>query len=219
MPSRPNSFSRTIEKLSDRLFPIRSLAVAAVLLFIIGTAGFLSVEYLKRTTNLMVNDTLEGLADSSLANADLVEGFNCLVLSMMADNPADRERFRKDSDTYNSAVNTSIASYSRSIFTPEDLANYNRLLKDRKAYLVIRQQILKLIDGRNYAEARQTFKAALLPAYREYKSEAQRVMKYNADEGRTRGELILQICTTTQFLIATAGVALFVAGFLIGMFR
>ncbi len=219
MSSSAQPLSRTLGKLSRRLFPIRGLAVASICLFIIGAAGFFSLEYLKMNTRLIVDDTLAGLSDSSLANANLVESFNCTVLVIMADSFADRERYRRECEAHTQQVNFSIAAYSRSVFTSEDLANYDELLRCRRAYQEIRQHIFKLLENRQEAKARELFKASLVPAYRQYKVTAERVMKYNADEGKARGNLILRICTLTQFVIAGAGIALFVLGFLLGLFK
>ncbi len=219
MSSSTQLLSRTLGKMSSRLFPIRGLAVASILLFTIGTAGFLSIHYLKISTRMVVDDTLAGLSDSSLANANLVEGFNRMVLVVMLEPSGERNRYRREGEQYNQQVNSSIAAYSRSVFTPEDTANYNNLLQSRREYLDIRQQILGLIDKHDEVAARRLFKESLVPAYRIYKSTAERVMKYNADEGVTRGEIILQICAITQFVIAGAGIGLFLLGFLIGLFK
>ncbi len=214
-PSR----SGKVGKLSRRLFPIQGLAAAATLLFVIGTAGFLSIEYLKGDTRLVVEDSLAGLCDSSLANAKLIETFNSTVLLVMADNAVARERYRKEFEEYNQQITSSVVAYSRSIFEPEDLANYNRLLRRRRDYLAVNQQILRLEDSQKYAEARQLLKNSLLPACRDYKSAAEKVMKYNAQEGKVNGEAVVQICTITQFVIAGAGIVLFTLGFLLGFFK
>jgi hypothetical protein len=205
--------------MSRQVFPMRGLAAALVLLFVIGTAGFLSIEVLKANTRLIVDDTLAGLSDSSLANANIVEGFNRTVLAVMSDSATDRDRYRCESDVYNQSVNSSIAAYSRSVFTAEDLSNYNALLRSRRDYLEIRKEVLSLLDRHNEGGARVVFKNSLVPAYRIYKSTTECVMKYNADEGRTRGEVIMQICSVTQVVIAGAGIALFVLGFLLGLFK
>ncbi|HEX3797175.1 MAG TPA: MCP four helix bundle domain-containing protein [Verrucomicrobiae bacterium] len=205
--------------MSRRNFPARGLAAGLVLICLIGTAGFLSIEYLKNNARWIVYDTLAGLSDSSLANANLVEGFNRTVLALTSDSPTERERYVSESAAYNQQVNSSIAAYARSVFSAEDLANYNSLLRSRRVYMEVRKQTLALLDQREEAQARELFKTSLVPSYRVYKSTAERVMKYNADEGRERGEVIMQICSVTQVVIAGASIALFVLGFLLGLFK
>jgi hypothetical protein len=198
---------------------MKGLAAALVFLFVIGAAGFLSLEVLKTNTRLIVDDTLAGLSDSSLANANLVEGFNRTVLALMSDSTADRDRYRREAEVYIQSVNSSIAAYSRSVFTAEDLSNYNALLRSRRDYLDLRKETLSLLDRHDEARARVVFKTSLVPAYRIYKSTTERVMKYNADEGRARGEVIMEICSVTQVVIAGAGITLFVLGFMLGLFK
>ena len=203
----------------SRWSPVRGLVLAALLLLIIGTAGFLSIEYLKRNTQLVVSDTLAGLCDAGAANANMVEGHNRTLLLLLSQTSAERERFHRDIENYNEQVAASITAYSQSIFTPEDQANYNHLLDCRKKYLDVRKQVIALADREDAAGAQRLFKASLMPAYLEYKATGEKVFKYNADEGKSRGELIMQICTSTQFLIAGAGIVLFLTGFFMGLFK
>jgi hypothetical protein len=219
MSSGRKSFSDIAKRLSRRLFPVRGLATAAVILLVIGTAGFLSVEHIKRNAWLVVEDTLVGLRDSSMVNADLVESFNSMVLLNMADTPAERQHCREDFQRYNVEVSAFVTAYSDSIFTGEDQANYQHLLACRREYLKIHRQIFDLVDAGKYFDAKQLFQTSFMPAYMDYKAAASRVMKYNADEGKSRGEIILQVCTVTQFFIAGAGIVLFAMGFLLGLFR
>jgi hypothetical protein len=219
MASDLKVLSHFFGRMSRRIFPAKGLAAGLILLVVIGAAGFLSIEILKTNTRLIVDDTLAGLSDSSLANANIVEGFNRTVMTVMSDSPADRARYRREADSYNQNVNASIASYSRSVFTAEDLSNYNALLRSRRNYLEIRKEVLALLDHQDEGRARVVFKTSLLPAYRIYKSTTERVIKYNADEGRSRGEIIMQICSVTQVVIAGASIALFVMGFLLGLFK
>jgi hypothetical protein len=219
MSNGRKSFSDIATRLSRRLFPVRGLAAAAAILFVIGTAGFLSVEYIKHNAWLVVEDTLAGLRDSSMVNANLIESFNSMVLLNMADTPAERQHCREDFQRYNDEVSAFVTAYSGSIFTGEDQANYQRLLACREEYLKIHRQIFDLVDAGKYSEAKQLFRVSFMPVYMNYKAAAGRVMKYNEDEGKSRGKIILQVCTVTQFFIAGAGIVLFGMGFLLGLFR
>jgi hypothetical protein len=203
----------------DRLFPIRGFAMAAMLFLAIGVAGYLSVEYAKRKAHLVVEDTLAGLRDSSQADAALVQAFNSTLLMVMADTPEERIRFCHQCALYDAQVNDSVTSYVRSIFTGEDRCNYNQLLELRKRYAAVEKKTHGLVIQQQSAEAMRVVHAELVPAYRDYKAAADRVMKYNADEGQTRGKAIMEICTVTQYVIAGAGIVLFMTGFAMGVFK
>ena len=138
---------------------------------------FSSIEYLKRNTQLVVSDTLAGLCDAGAANASMVEGCNRTLLFLMARAPAERERFRRDLEDYNHQTAASITAYSQSIFTKEDLANYNHLLECRKAYLDVRKQVIALADREDHAGAQRMFKAELMPAYLQYKIAGEKVFQ------------------------------------------
>jgi hypothetical protein len=190
-----------------------------MLFLAIGGAGYLSVEYAKRKAHLVVEDTLAGLRDSSQADAALVQDFNSTLMLVMADTPGEQSRFCRECAAYEAQVNDAVSSYVNSIFTEEDRCNYNQLLALRKRYAIVEKKTRELVLEQRRAEAMRVVHGELVPAYRDYKAAADRVMKYNADEGQTRGKAIMQICTVTQYVIAGAGIVLFMTGFVMGVFK
>jgi Four helix bundle sensory module for signal transduction len=214
MSDTPQSQLATVEKLSRRLFPMRGVAMAAAILFIIGTAGFLSIEYLKRSTKLMVEDSLTGLADASL-----VESFNKTLLLVTAKNDTERDQYSREFDDCDRQLSQETSAYAASIFAADDRANFDHMIQCRKSFLMVRSQIATLVQDHKYVEAQASLKTSLLPAYREYKLSAERMMTYNSDKSKMRGNVILEICIATQFLIAVAGIGLFLLGFFLGFFK
>ena len=202
-----------------RAFSIPGAAVSLIVLLIIGMAGFLSVNHLKADAELIVEDTLPGISDAGAANASMAESFNRVLLSLTAETPQERRQYRQELEEFNQRTSKSLESYGQSIFTEDDRANYERLLEQRKKYLHIRDQILNLIDTQKHDEALSLYKSSLVPAYRDYKADANVVLIYNTRQGKTRGEAILKICTGTEYAVAGIGILLFVVGFIIGLFK
>ncbi len=208
-----------IGNLFSRLFPVQGLAVSAMILFFIGTAGFLSVDYLRKNAELIVTDTLPGLAEAGAANSSLAEAFNRTLLLLMAESPGEGAVYRKELDEFSQQTTQSLAVYEHNKFTPEELAVYNELLERREKYLAVRKEVVNLVDAQKAAEAKALCHSAMLPAYFEYKTSADNLLKFNAHQGKARGETILKICTVTQYVVAGIGIVLFVIGFTVGLLK
>ena len=214
-----DSFREHFRGIFKRAFSIPGAAVSLIVLLIIGMAGFLSVNHLKADAELIVEDTLPGLSDAGAANASMAESFNRVLLSLTAETPQERRQYRQELEEFNQRTSKSLESYGQSIFTEDDRANYERLLEQRKKYVQIRDQILNLIDTQKHDQALSLYKSSLVPAYRDYKADANVVLIYNTRQGKTRGEAILKICTGTEYAVAGIGILLFVVGFIIGLFK
>ena len=144
-----------LKNILHRMFPIRGLAISAAILFIIGAAGFLSVNRLKADAQLIVEDTLPGLSDAGAANASMAESFNRVLLSLMAETPEERHRYRNELNDFSLRTSEALDAYGKSIFSEDDRVNYQHVLELRKNYHNIREQILTLIDNQKQAEALQ----------------------------------------------------------------
>ena len=214
-----NSLREHFKAIFNRAFSLRGAVISVIVLLIIGMAGFLSVNHLKADAQLIVEDTLPGISDAGAANASMAESFNRVLLSLMAETPEERRQYRQELDEFNQRTSKSLESYGQSIYTEDDRANYERLLEQRKKYLRVRDQILNLIDVQKPDEALSLYKNSLVPAYRDYKTDANAVLTYNTRQGKTRGEAILKICTGTEYVVAGIGILLFVVGFVIGLFK
>jgi glycosyltransferase involved in cell wall biosynthesis len=217
--SHADTMRSALKGLFRRAFPMRGLAISALILCIIGAVGFLSVNHLKSDAQLIVEDTLPGVSDAGAANSAMAESFNRVLLSLMAETPEERQHYREELNTYDQRASESLEAYKQSIFSDDDRVNFARLLEKRRNYQRVRDGILALIDSRKQAEAMSLYKTSLVPAYRGYKDAGEVVLEYNTQQGKTRGEAILKICTGTQYVVAGIGILLFVVGFVIGLFK
>jgi hypothetical protein len=202
-----------------RMFPAQGLAISAIILVIIGIAGFLSVHELKKDAQLIVEDTLPGLSDAGAVNASMAEGFNRVLLSLMAENPGELSRYRRELNDFSQRTTDSLDNYKQSIYSEDDRTNFNQLLERRQNFIHNREQVLALIDSQEKAKALSLFNDSLMPAYREYKTAGEKLLEFNTRQGKSRGHAILKICTSTQYVVAGIGILLFAVGFIIGLFK
>jgi glycosyltransferase involved in cell wall biosynthesis len=202
-----------------RMFPIKSLAVSAVIFLIIGALGFLSVEQLKKGTQLIVQDTLPGLSNAGSADSNLAEAFNRTLLVVMSGNQSEQQKYRGELEEFSKKTDDCLQAYQKSIYTEDDRINYNNLVEMRGRYRDLRRKTLELVDQQKQREALSLCKASLMPAYRDYKKAGEKLLEYNTIQGKSRGETIMRICTITQYSVAAIGIALFLAGFIIGIFK
>ncbi|EEF57256.1 glycosyltransferase [Pedosphaera parvula] len=216
---RVNSPSGKLNKVLRRMFPIKGLAVSAVIFLIIGTLGFLSVEQLKSKAQLIVKDTLPGLSNAGAADSNLAEAFNRTLLVVMSEDTAEQARYRDEMEEFSQKADEYLQAYQSSIYSADDRMNYNNLVEVRKVYRELRGKTLQLVDQQKHKEALALCKTSLMPAYRDYKRAGEKLLEYNTIQGKSRGETIMRICTVTQYFVAVIGIALFLAGFIIGMFK
>jgi glycosyltransferase involved in cell wall biosynthesis len=208
-----------LRRILTRLFPVRGLTVSALILLVIGTAGFLSVDHLKRHAAAIVQDTLPELSLVGAANSSMAEGFNRTLLMLMADTPEERSGYRQEMTRFSEQSTKSLSLYERVRFAPVESAIYKEVMESRQKYAISRQQVLDLVDQAKPAEAVALCRTAMVPDYLAYKGAAEKLLKFNAHEGKSNGETILRICTITQYVVAGVGVLLFVVGFTIGLLK
>jgi hypothetical protein len=177
------------------------------------------VDYLKKDAALIVENTLPELSEAGTANSSLAEAFNRTLLVIMADTPEERARYRKELKAFSEQTTQALKLYQGRKFTLGESARYDGVAERREKYVQAREQVLQLVDREKSTEAMALFKTTMLPAYLDYKSAAEKMLRSNTSEGKSRGEMILRICTVTQYVVAGAGIILFVIGFTIGLLR
>lgn len=203
----------------DRVSSAKGLLFVGIVLFMIGTAGFLSVEKLKHHARAIVEDTMPGLSDAGAANSSLAQSLNQTLLMLTAATPQERAAYRKELDAYSEQTSASLNLYQQTQFTGPEQGIYSRLMEERQRYHEVRNQVLNLIDQQKQAQALKLCNDAMLPAYREYKAAAEKLLQFDIQQGKSRGQSILGICLITECVVAGIGMVLFVAGFLIGIFK
>lgn len=209
----------SLANLAHHMFSLAGLTVALLGLILVGALGFLSIGHLKRQADAIVGDTLPGLSVAGQANASMAQGFHRMLLLVVSESADERDRLRREIDTYSETTASLLASYEGSIHERADKEIFDQLTHYRMEYLRIRDQTVALIDNRKQQEALALYERELLPAYSHYKETGDRLFAYNMEQGKARGQSIMRVCTVTQWVVAGIGVLIFIAGFLFGLFK
>jgi hypothetical protein len=194
-------------------------AVWTIALLLVAGLGFLSLSRVRHQAWLIVSDTLPGLSDAGMANSNAADDFNLILRALMATTSEERTRLRAEADRNQADAARSLVSYQNSIFDNEDRANFNHMQEFRKQYLEIRAQVCGLLDQGKDKEALARYKQSLLPAYTRYMAAGAVLLDYNTRQGGVRGKGIMRNCNLSQFAVAGFTIALFVLGFVVGVFR
>jgi len=203
---------------SRRLISFRSVVVAATTLLLIGTLGFLSLSHLKHEAALIVHDTMPGLSYAGEANAYIADSSRTLLYVTEKD-PARRRQIREQMNVLSSRTSKYLSLYRQSIFSDEDVANFQSLVQIRNSYIRVRNQVLELADAGRETEALAVFNESLLPAHAEVKKAGDHLFEYNMKQGRDRGQRIMTFCTVNQIALGVASVVIFLLGFFFGLFK
>lgn len=203
----------------DRLASAKGLIFFGIFLFMIGTAGFLSVEKLKNDTQTIVTHTLPALSDAGAANSSLARSLNGTLLALNASTPEEFAAYRKELDSYSDQTSKTLELYQQTRFTRPERAIYDQVLEKRKTFHSLRKQVLDLFDQGKKSESVRLCNDSMLPAYLEYKAAAEKLLQFNMQQGKSRGQSILTICLITEYAVAGIGLVLFVVGFFIGLLK
>lgn len=191
---------------------------SSIILFIAGGLGYISVSRLKRNAQLIVEDTLPGLAYAGAANAYVADASRTLQL-IVTDEPDKRDAIRAEISTLSARTTGYLTDYAKQIFSEEDRRNYETLVVQRENYIKVRERVVALaMDGKR-DEALAMYENELVPAHKSVKESSDRLFEYNMRQAAVRGRNIMGICTVTQISVGIMCVLVFLIGFFIGLFK
>jgi glycosyltransferase involved in cell wall biosynthesis len=218
--SRASSYSGMggLTSILHRFFSFKGAAVSVIGLFLVAALGFFSIGHLKEQARRIVNDTLPGLSFAGEANSSIAEAFNRTLLLVMSDNLKEQEQLKAEVESFSDQTTKYLNAYKEQIFAAQDLANFQDLLRKRAAYSRVRGTTIALAETNRLA-ARQLLLRELLPVFASYKEAGDKLFEFNMRQGTVRGHSIMQVCTTTQFVVAVVAVLIFVIGFFLGVAR
>ena len=78
---------------------------------------------------------------------------------------------------------------------------------------------MALLDDNNRRETVSLCNRELLPVYLHFKQAMSEMFEYNSREARSSGNIIITLCTITEWVVAGIVVFIFIVGFLIGLFK
>ena len=185
-----------------------------------GIVGYFSVSYLKRNAQLIVEDSIPGLAHAASANSSLARAYNNLLLLLTAETEEHRAEYAAAVASNSDETSRCLESYARCLREGDsDSVIYDNLVRERASYLKIRAQVMDHVAAGRSEEALRVFRLSLRPAYESYHRAGEQLLEYNIQVSSARGKEITTICNVTQVMVACVGILLFLAGFLLGFSR
>lgn len=182
-------------------------SLAFVLLLLIATSPLTTAWLIQRQAAGIVNDSLRGLAASSLANLSVSEGFLQVALALNApDGTQQQQHFvRLTNATY--SVDQQYDAYRTTLNSPAEQDAFARVLQHREAYRQSRQAVVDLAQRGELESARRLFQSECVPRFQDYQSSLGAVVDHAASEAQRRGARILAICRV--FLVVQLVLLLF----------
>jgi hypothetical protein len=202
-----------------RRFPLKRFVLASTMLLALVVLGFTSLNLVKGKAHGIIEVTLPDLSEAGMATADLTEDFNRTLLMATAASGEERTRYGREAGHFADESRQLFDLYGKGVFAPGDHMNFERLRECQTNYFAIRRQVYDLADADKKQEAIALCRSSLLPSYKAYDGAGEVLLGYNINRGEARGESILRFCRFTQYAVAGCVVALFVLGFIIGVFK
>ena len=201
------------------VFSNRGILVTLIVLILAACIEFVTMGNLRNIAKSIAYDTMPGLSyggeiTSTLAQAHSKAGQMITAKTKTEEHEMYQEvmRLTHETDKY-------MQAYATCLYEAEDRMNFNNLLQKRNKYLQSRNQAFALLEQNKKEEALEFARHALRPAYFDTIKAGETLIKYNLEQGKVRGDKIIQMCYVTQILVALLAVALFIAGFSIGFFK
>jgi hypothetical protein len=197
---------------------LKGMTTGMLALLLVGALCFMSLSNLRSQADAIVTDTLPGLAYAGAANSHLADAYRTLAF-IVTDDLTRRSELKEQMDTIAQRTDNYLQQYRSSIFTDEDRANFELLEHERAAYTKIRDRVLALAAAGRRDEALNVFYKEVIPEQALAKKAGDRLLEYNMNEARSRGEHIMSACTRTQVLMVAVGLGVFVLGYFLGLFK
>ncbi len=189
----------------------------AVLLLIIATSPFWAVMVIRQKAVQIVDDSLSGLAASSLASVSMSDGFMELSLAFATKDPVGRTRQFEQIKKVTLATDEALRQYEQSVNDPQEREDLNQLVRARGEFRHTRELVIRLLGENRDAEAAAEFNNVGLQQFVAYKAAINRLVQHNAEEARNRGTTIRQLCTLLLFLQGILLVFFVIYAFLVPM--
>ena len=190
------------------------LIICAVILLVIGAAGYSSLSGVKqRAWEITAND-LPGLLYAGEISTERAESFGRVLLLITSDNAEENAKYINQLEQMSRHMDQSLKQYEATILSGDtkDRKNFNELTAEREHYRGIRNQVIELIKNGKRQEALQMTRASLLPAYETYRVVGSDFFDYNARSADSSGVAILRACWIAQLLLALAAIVIFIGG-------
>jgi glycosyltransferase involved in cell wall biosynthesis len=201
-----------------RLISFKGLAATVIMLLLIGALGFGSLHHLNFVATEVVQETLPRMALASQANAYLADASRTVTF-IFTESPEERAQIRREIEDLSERTTSFLQQYGELLDATADRQLYERLMAERRDYFVQRNQILELAAAGQRDQAVKNYTESLLPAHNRIKNIADELFNADIQQGEAHSHAIMKAGRLTQVAVALIGVAVFVLGFFLGLFR
>jgi glycosyltransferase involved in cell wall biosynthesis len=201
-----------------RLISFKGLAATVIMLLLIGVLGFGSLNHLNFVASEVVQETLPRMALASQANAYLADASRTVTF-IFTESPEERVKIRQEIEDLSERTTSLLQQYGELLDANADHQLYERLMTERKDYFLERNQILELAAAGQREQAIKNYTESLLPAHNRIKNIADELFNADIQQGEVHSHAIMKAGRLTQVAVALIGVAVFVLGFFLGLFR
>lgn len=189
--------------------------LAAVILLLVATSPFWAVMVIRQQATRIVDDSLRGLAASSLATVTMSDGFLEMALALATTDPAVRAKQFEQVDKLTVSTDASLKLYETSVDNAREREDFQRLVEARSEFRQTRQQVIEMLSSGKRDEAVKFYNRVGLPQFVAYKDAINRLVQHNADEARERGTTILRLCNVLLILQGILLVFFFIYAFFV----
>lgn len=190
-------------------------ALAASVLLVVAGGSFWLERSMQQSAVMIAQDTLPSLVDAGTAIQRSEENWLRVHLLQHLTAHEKQQELVKQIKTY--TTDDFWRDYHRSIYDPEDQANYDRMMAARDEFLRLRQDYFDLVLGDRLADADALPESKLTPAQAKYNAAAMKLFTTNARVGRERADNILRFARFMPWAVGVAAMLVFGLGVLTGL--
>lgn len=189
--------------------------VATAIFLTVASASWIVGRAVQREVNLIAQDTLPALANSSAAMAKMQE--NWLTVNRVEDVHTEAER-KALIELVRTNSNAEIWQRYREIVENSDQeSEFLVMSAARSNYLTMRESFIAMCNAGKIKEAVAFRESSLTPAYAAYDKATKRLFDHDATEGSQRALRVLRASRYTPIVLGLFCVTVFALGVLLGL--
>ena len=166
----------------------------------------------RRTSELLKSDSVDGMKYSGAINAGQAEEFIWVLDVVLAPTPQAREDAKKHLDAMERQVTVAVEAFASACYTAEDRRNYEMLKSRRSDYQAARGEYYALVDAGKRDEAMVYVGAKLKPAYDHYAEVAQSLFDDNVRSATAAADAMIEQVGSDVWIVAAAGLTALLLG-------
>jgi len=187
-----------------------TFALVLALVAVQAVIAFYSLQKIRDQADFIASDSLPGAMLTQKVNNRVAKIQIDLLRVLLASDASERTKFNNDITTRKNEVEELLASYEKTINTPEERALFDGIRQKRADYVTARTELLGLANAGKTSEAMALNAAKLRPAFLAYSGTIEALTDYNTDaitvstatlSAHARRETITMAATATAVVV------------------